>query len=135
VERRKGIKVTTEEKKEEPKTEKKAVQESFEFLKDIGPYKLPPVTLLDAVEKKEVKVDKETIQLNASILEKKLKDYGIEGKVTEVRPGPVITMYEFEPAPGIKVRWWALRYPIRPVKRYICGILSNRRFSSLPIPI
>ena len=103
VERRKGIKVTTEEKKEEPKTEKKAVQESFEFLKDIGPYKLPPVTLLDAVEKKEVKVDKETIQLNASILEKKLKDYGIEGKVTEVRPGPVITMYEFEPAPGIKV--------------------------------
>ena len=36
-------------------------------------------------------------------MKKKLKDYGIEGKVTEVRPGPVITMYEFEPAPGIKV--------------------------------
>ncbi len=50
-----------------------------------------------------MKVDKESIQANASILEKKLKDYGVEGKVTEVRPGPVITMYEFEPAPGIKV--------------------------------
>ena len=48
-------------------------------------------------------MDKESIQANARILEKKLKDYGIDGKVTEVRPGPVITMYEFEPAPGIKV--------------------------------
>jgi S-DNA-T family DNA segregation ATPase FtsK/SpoIIIE len=48
-------------------------------------------------------VDKESIQANARILEKKLKDYGIDGKVTEVRPGPVVTMYEFEPAPGIKV--------------------------------
>jgi S-DNA-T family DNA segregation ATPase FtsK/SpoIIIE len=103
VERRKEIKVTTEEKKEAPKEEKKPVQESFEFFKEIGPYKLPPITLLDTIEKKELKVDKESIQANASILEKKLKDYGIEGKVTEVRPGPVITMYEFEPAPGIKV--------------------------------
>lgn len=104
VERRKEIKVTVEEKRETPpKEEKKPVQESFEFFKEIGPYKLPSVTLLDTIEKKEVKVDKETIQANASILEKKLKDYGIEGKVTEVRPGPVITMYEFEPAPGIKV--------------------------------
>jgi DNA segregation ATPase FtsK/SpoIIIE, S-DNA-T family len=103
VERRKEIKVTTEEKKEAPKEEKKPVQESFEFFKEIGPYKLPQITLLDTVEKKELKVDKESIQANASILEKKLKDYGIDGKVTEVRPGPVITMYEFEPAPGIKV--------------------------------
>jgi S-DNA-T family DNA segregation ATPase FtsK/SpoIIIE len=104
VERRREIKVT-EEKKEEPKAEKKAaaVQETFEFFKEIGPYKLPPTSLLDPVERKEVKVDKESIQANASILEKKLKDYGIDGKVTEVRPGPVITMYEFEPAPGIKV--------------------------------
>jgi S-DNA-T family DNA segregation ATPase FtsK/SpoIIIE len=103
LERRKAIKVT-EEKREEPKpVEKKPVQETFEFFKDIGPYKVPDLGLLDEVEKKEFKVDKEAIQLNASILEKKLQDYGIDGKVTEVRPGPVITMYEFEPAPGIKV--------------------------------
>ena len=55
------------------------------------------------MEKREIKIDKESVQYNARILEKKLKDYGIEGKVVEVRPGPVITMYEFEPAPGIKV--------------------------------
>jgi DNA segregation ATPase FtsK/SpoIIIE, S-DNA-T family len=104
IERRREIKVAGEPKEEEPKAvEKKAVQETFEFFREIGPHKLPPVSLLDAVEKREVKIDKESIQANATILEKKLKDYGIEGKVIEVRPGPVITMYEFEPAPGIKV--------------------------------
>ncbi|MGZ3605624.1 MAG: DNA translocase FtsK, partial [Thermodesulfobacteriota bacterium] len=41
--------------------------------------------------------------MNSHILEKKLLDYGVEGKVVEVRPGPVITVYEFEPAPGVKV--------------------------------
>ena len=41
--------------------------------------------------------------MNSRILEKKLLDYGVEGKVVEVRPGPVITVYEFEPAPGVKV--------------------------------
>ncbi len=99
-----------EEKKEEKqkgrekeRKEKKPVQEFFDFVKDIGPYKLPSVALLDPVEKGEVKVDKESAQLNARILEKKLKDYGIDGRVLEVRPGPVITMYEFEPAAGIKV--------------------------------
>jgi len=106
VERTKEIKVIEEPKPEpKPKEERKVphVQESFEFVKEIGPYKVPPHSLLDEVEKREIKVDKESIQANARILEKKLKDYGIDGKVTEVRPGPVITMYEFEPAPGIKV--------------------------------
>jgi DNA segregation ATPase FtsK/SpoIIIE, S-DNA-T family len=105
AERRREIKVTRETKEEEPARvpEKKAVQETFDFFKEIGPYKLPDTSLLDMIEKKEMKVDKDSIQANASILEKKLKDYGIEGRVTEVRPGPVITMYEFEPAPGVKV--------------------------------
>jgi S-DNA-T family DNA segregation ATPase FtsK/SpoIIIE len=104
IERRKEIKVTTEEPpKVEKKVEKKPVQEAFEFFNEVGPYKVPSVSLLDAMEKKEVKIDKESIQANASILEKKLKDYGIDGKVVEVRPGPVITMYEFQPAAGIKV--------------------------------
>ncbi len=104
VERTKEIKVVEEPKPSPPpKEERKPVQETFEFVKELGPFKLPSASLLDEVEKREVKVDKESIQANARILEKKLKDYGIDGKVTEVRPGPVVTMYEFEPAPGIKV--------------------------------
>jgi S-DNA-T family DNA segregation ATPase FtsK/SpoIIIE len=49
-------------------------------------------------------VDKETLQANSLILQKKLADFGVEGEVVAVRPGPVITMYEFKPAPGVKVR-------------------------------
>ena len=84
AERRREIKVTREKKEEElpPKpAEKKAaaaVQETFEFFKEIGPYKLPDISLLDTIEKKETKVDKDSIQANASILEKKLQDYGID---------------------------------------------------------
>ncbi|MCS7280031.1 MAG: DNA translocase FtsK 4TM domain-containing protein [Desulfobacterota bacterium] len=104
-ERKREIKVAgMDDTKVEPQEMKKEfVQESFEFFKSLGPYKLPPIDLLDPVEKKDIKIDKETINLNAKILEKKLKDYGIEGAVREVTPGPVITLYEFEPAPGIKI--------------------------------
>jgi DNA segregation ATPase FtsK/SpoIIIE, S-DNA-T family len=52
-------------------------------------YKLPPLELLHA---------------NSLILQKKLEDFGVAGEVVAVRPGPVITMYEFKPAAGVKVR-------------------------------
>lgn len=83
--------------------EKRPYQETLDFVKDYGPYKLPSLSLLDQVEKKELRVDKETLRFHANLLEKKLRDYGIEGTVVEVKPGPVVTLYEFEPAPGIKV--------------------------------
>jgi S-DNA-T family DNA segregation ATPase FtsK/SpoIIIE len=59
--------------------------------------------LLEAEVEKRQKIDRESLIMNSRILEKKLLDYGVEGKVVEVRPGPVITVYEFEPAPGVKV--------------------------------
>jgi len=43
------------------------------------------------------------LAVNARLLEKKLLDFGIDGEVVEICPGPVITMYEFAPAPGIKI--------------------------------
>ena len=67
-------------------------------------YKLPPLELLDPADGEQVKVDTETLQANSLILQKKLEDFGVEGEVVAVRPGPVITMYEFKPAPGVKVR-------------------------------
>lgn len=78
-------------------------QETFEFLKPKGTYQLPPISLLEAEVEKKQKIDRESLIMNSRILEKKLLDYGIEGRVVEVRPGPVITVYEFEPAPGVKV--------------------------------
>jgi S-DNA-T family DNA segregation ATPase FtsK/SpoIIIE len=46
---------------------------------------------------------KESLIMNSKILEKKLLDFGVEAKVIEVKPGPVITTYEMEPAPGVKI--------------------------------
>jgi DNA segregation ATPase FtsK/SpoIIIE, S-DNA-T family len=78
-------------------------QEAFEFLEDKKTFQLPPVTLLEADIDKRQKIDRDSLIMNSRILEKKLLDYGVEGRVVEVRPGPVITVYEFEPAPGVKV--------------------------------
>jgi len=66
-------------------------------------YKLPPLTLLEQLQKKDTRVKKETLLENSHVLEKKLSDFGVEGKVIEVKPGPVVTMYELEPAPGVKI--------------------------------
>jgi len=89
--------------KEKPTVVLKEKQEHFPFLDSRGSYVLPPLSLLEDPEQKEVKVDKESLLANAKILEKRLSDFGVQGKVNEVRPGPVITMYEYEPAPGIKI--------------------------------
>ncbi|MDY6853347.1 MAG: DNA translocase FtsK 4TM domain-containing protein [Thermodesulfobacteriota bacterium] len=91
-----------------PKTERakecgEPKQREFDIPKAKGTYQCPPVSLLDTQEQKETTIDRESLVMNAKVLEKKLYDFGVEGKVTEIRPGPVITMYEFEPAPGIKI--------------------------------
>lgn len=78
-------------------------QEAFEFAETRKEFQLPPVSLLDAETEKRHKIDRDSLVMNSRILEKKLLDYGVEGRVVEVRPGPVITVYEFEPAPGVKV--------------------------------
>ncbi|HEY5973984.1 MAG TPA: DNA translocase FtsK 4TM domain-containing protein [Geobacteraceae bacterium] len=90
-----------EKKKDDDKL--KPVQETFDFVRSDGSYQTPPLSLLDTPPATARKVDKEALAMNARLLEKKLKDFGIEGEVVEIAPGPVITMYEFAPGPGIKV--------------------------------
>ena len=96
-----------EEPVKEKKPEKKeefAVQDNFPFANDTGEYQLPPMSLLnDPTEIRNAEKMREELMLNSTILEKKLSDFGVEGRVVQVLPGPVITLYEFEPAPGIKV--------------------------------
>jgi DNA segregation ATPase FtsK/SpoIIIE, S-DNA-T family len=50
-----------------------------------------------------VEIREESLEKNARRLEKKLADFGVEGEVVEILPGPVITMYELKPAPGVKI--------------------------------
>ncbi len=85
--------------KKEPKALK---QEEFHFAP--GPsYELPPASFLDAPIDTGVHIDEEALIASSRILQSKLADFGVEGKVVAVRPGPVITTFEFEPAAGVKV--------------------------------
>ncbi|WP_323768884.1 DNA translocase FtsK, partial [Marinovum sp.] len=66
-------------------------------------YELPPLSLLSdpALIERHVLSD-EALEENARMLESVLDDYGVKGEIVSVRPGPVVTMYELEPAPGLK---------------------------------
>ena len=66
-------------------------------------YTLPSVELLDIRDSGSHKTDFKALEHNSRVLEQKLADFGVQGEVTGIRPGPVITMYEYTPAPGIKI--------------------------------
>jgi S-DNA-T family DNA segregation ATPase FtsK/SpoIIIE len=66
-------------------------------------YELPPLSLLTSPKNvQRHHLSDEALEENARMLESVLDDYGIKGEIVSVRPGPVVTMYELEPAPGLK---------------------------------
>ncbi|WP_307275964.1 DNA translocase FtsK [Phyllobacterium ifriqiyense] len=66
-------------------------------------YEKPPVDLLqEHTAQDTITISQETLEQNAGLLESVLEDFGIRGEIIHVRPGPVVTLYEFEPAPGVK---------------------------------
>ena len=68
-----------------------------------GGYEFPPRDLLqDPPEVVGEVMTQEQLERNAGLLESVLEDFGIRGEIIHVRPGPVVTLYEFEPAPGVK---------------------------------
>jgi len=69
----------------------------------IGDYHLPTLDLLDSPPPLEARQIKEDLTANARILEETLDDFGISVKVTDIERGPIITRYELEPAPGVKL--------------------------------
>ncbi len=70
---------------------------------DYKNYRLPDISLLQVGEQKETVIEQDRLREYARKLEAKLADYGIAGQVTKIMPGPVVTMYEYAPGPGIKV--------------------------------
>jgi len=82
----------------------KPTQELFPFMNVADSFKLPSLDLLDKIPKSsDREIEKESLKMNALRVEGKLRDFGVEGEVVEIVPGPVITMYEFKPAPGVKI--------------------------------
>lgn len=71
--------------------------------KYVGDYKLPPLDLLSSPAPMEERMMKDDLEGNSKILEETLRDFNIEVKVVEVEQGPVITRYELQPAPGVKI--------------------------------
>ncbi|MBO6289882.1 MAG: DNA translocase FtsK 4TM domain-containing protein [Alphaproteobacteria bacterium] len=66
-------------------------------------YMLPDVNLLSLPkETAQITIDEDVLKENAAKLEQVLKDFGIKGQIVKVRPGPVVTLYELEPAPGTR---------------------------------
>ena len=66
-------------------------------------YQAPPLDLLNVELRKDTNIDRDAIYQQADKLVRTLADYKIRGQVTEVHPGPVVTMYEFKPAPGTRI--------------------------------
>ncbi len=91
------------------KTKKKEKSKAEEFQREIfapsdeDAYAFPSLKLLDSNSGPVVKQHNDDLIKASRVLERKLKDFGIDGRVTQVNPGPVITIFEYEPAPGVKV--------------------------------
>ncbi|MDM8516144.1 DNA translocase FtsK 4TM domain-containing protein [Desulfobacterales bacterium HSG16] len=76
----------------------------FQRSSDLVGYQLPPLSLLDDADNGSPSAEyTENLNLQAELLVKKLEDYGVKGEVAAVRPGPVITTFEYKPAPGVKI--------------------------------
>jgi S-DNA-T family DNA segregation ATPase FtsK/SpoIIIE len=97
-------------RRQEPRTgrkgkkgEEEKEQEEFLFEVDCADYRLPPVRLLGKHDDSTEYADEKSLVAQSKVLEQKLATFGVTGRVTAVRPGPVITTFEFEPEAGIKV--------------------------------
>jgi S-DNA-T family DNA segregation ATPase FtsK/SpoIIIE len=91
------------EPKPPPKPTKRKEQEQFEFVGDRRSFTPPPLDVLQCDKAERSALDKDAFLTTADKLTAKLADFGIVGEVVEIRPGPVVTMYEFLPGPGIKL--------------------------------
>ena len=87
---------------EVPKSERVIKEKQKPLFTELPDSKLPQVDLLDGAVARQETVAPETLEMTSRLIEKKLKDFGVEVKVVAAAPGPVITRYEIEPATGVK---------------------------------
>jgi S-DNA-T family DNA segregation ATPase FtsK/SpoIIIE len=97
------VQISRPEPNSAKKSGKDASQEEFSFALECDDYKLPPSRLLGKSDDPTDYADEKTLVAQSKVLEQKLATFGVSGRVVAVRPGPVITTFEFEPDAGIKV--------------------------------
>ena len=87
---------------EVPRSERVVKERQKPLFKELPDSKLPQVDLLDTAPARQETVSSDTLEMTSRLIEKKLKDFGVEVRVVLASPGPVITRYEIEPATGVK---------------------------------
>ena len=87
---------------EVPKSARVVKERQKPLFSELADTKLPQVDLLDAAPGRTETVSPDTLEMTSRLIEKKLKDFGVEVRVVAASPGPVITRYEIEPAVGVK---------------------------------
>lgn len=86
-----------------PKPRKEDVdQQAFVFDRPEGAFDLPPLGILTKPAQRVGSVDEDSLKQNAKMLEGVLQEFGVRGVIDQIRPGPVVTLYELVPAPGVK---------------------------------
>ena len=85
-----------------PKSERVAKERQKPLFTELPDSKLPQVDLLDGAQLRQETVAPETLEMTSRMIEKRLKDFGVDVRVVLAQPGPVITRYEIEPATGVK---------------------------------
>ena len=85
-----------------PPSERVAKERQKPLFSEMPDTKLPQVDLLDGALARQESVAAETLEMTSRMIEKRLKDFGVEVRVVLAQPGPVITRYEIEPATGVK---------------------------------
>jgi DNA segregation ATPase FtsK/SpoIIIE, S-DNA-T family len=87
---------------EVPRSERVVKERQKPLFTELPDSKLPQVDLLDGAQARQETVSPETLEMTSRLIEKKLKDFGVDVRVVLAQPGPVITRYEIEPAIGVK---------------------------------
>ena len=85
-----------------PRREADDSQAAFDFVRPSTGFDLPPLSMLTKPAKRVASVDEEALKQNAKMLEGVLQEFGVRGVIDQIRPGPVVTLYELVPAPGVK---------------------------------
>ena len=85
-----------------PRREADDSQAAFDFARPSTGFDLPPLSMLTKPTKRVASVDEDALKQNAKMLEGVLQEFGVRGVIDQIRPGPVVTLYELVPAPGVK---------------------------------
>ena len=95
------VKVAAPKKAKASDREAREAQGALPFSQGDG-FEMPRLDLLAKPAPRSDAVDPDALRQNAELLQSVLSDFGVKGEIVQVRPGPVVTLYEFEPAPGVK---------------------------------